>query len=175
LSRWRRQGRGDRFERIADPGSASRMRELDTATYSIPAKLSVRKHAQDDNRQYTCGCQHYRGENSVTKGARIASDCRLARSSSMSRFQLCRNVAQPVTSTANGRASRSTHRVHIHPAYHMTSCCAARAGSYCGGLTLRSARAVMKSRGEGKISASSNAATTRMRIELYNAKLRICP
>ena len=101
--------------------------------------------------------------NSVARCARIAdSVCREACLSSTSSFQLRNSVAQPMTSTANGRAINRIHRPTCgRSEYHDTIRSAVCAGSYCCGCRLRTKSAVMNSTA-GKMSRISVAAIARL-------------
>lgn len=84
---------------------------------------SIRKHVQHESRQNTCRCQRHRGYEERCEGGAgntLASDCRAAGGSWTLWFQLRSSLAEPASSAANGRASRSNHSVHIRSEYHMT-------------------------------------------------------
>jgi hypothetical protein len=85
----------------------------------------------------------------------VAIRSRAASRNSISRRHLWRSVADPVARTINGNVTSSPHNPMPGRAeYQFTICCAACAGSYCGGCRLRTKSAAMKSKA-GRMRSSS--------------------
>lgn len=91
---------------------------------SVGGRLSIGYQMQSDNRQDASGGERRPRDHCRRKvPSERARVCRAACRSSISLLHLRASVAQPVTSTVNGRAMRSPQRpIRGRPAYHETIC-----------------------------------------------------
>ena len=88
-----------------------------------PPRPSVREHVKDDNRQDARGRQCRRGDEErrqgiADQGERLPHGLRQYNVT----VPVASRAAQPVTSTATGRASSNSHRVHIRTGAPQTIC-----------------------------------------------------